>query len=59
MFSPKDLSKLNETMTLAQIEELVREQERLQMHEKSNQILKRRIKEAKIQVKKHKSRSKH
>jgi uncharacterized protein YPO0396 len=59
MFSPKDLSKLNETMTLAQIEELVREQERLQMREKSEQILKRRIKEAKIQVKKYKRGSKH
>jgi SpoVK/Ycf46/Vps4 family AAA+-type ATPase len=58
-FSVQHLAKLNETKTLHEIEEIVREQEQLQMREKASQLFKKKVKQARIEVKKAKRRSKH
>jgi hypothetical protein len=59
MFSPKDLSKLNETHTLAEIQQIVEKKEQEQNQEKSSQKLKRTMKQSRIEAKKAKRRSKH
>jgi hypothetical protein len=59
MYTPRNLARLNETLTLTQISELKREQELNQKQEKTVDRFRRTMKQARIEAKKAKRRSRH
>jgi 3'-phosphoadenosine 5'-phosphosulfate sulfotransferase (PAPS reductase)/FAD synthetase len=59
MYTPRNLARLNETLTLTQISELIREQELNQKQEKTVDKFRRTMKQARIEAKKAKRWSRH